>query len=161
KDDEKSSEASRKDPWKSWVFEIGVETELRGEARYKSKQFNGSFESRRVTEAWKFTSEFNYEYQDDRVTDQTFDSVGNVTAEEIFTNLQRNWSAEQLLVKSLTGHASAGLMGDISSNTFRNLRRALEFGPAIEYNLFPYAEATRRELVLRYAVGVAANQYVD
>jgi len=64
-------------------------------------------------------------------------------------------------VKSLTGHASAGLMGDISSNTFRNLRRALEFGPAIEYNLFPYAEATRRELVLRYAVGIAANQYVD
>ena len=39
--------------------------------------------------------------------------------------------------------------------------RAIEVGPAIEYNLFPYAEATRRELVLRYAVGIAANQYVD
>jgi hypothetical protein len=159
--DDKPRAAPVKDPWRSWVFEIGVDTDLEGEARYKSKQLNGSLEARRVTEAWKFTSEFDYEYQDDRVTDQQFDSLGNVIAEETFTNLQRNWSSEQLLVKSLTSHASAGLQGSISSNTFRNLRRAIEVGPAIEYNLFPYAEATRRELVLPYAGGIAANQYVD
>ena len=159
--DESTRAAPTTDPWKSWVFEIGVHANLQGEARYKSKRLNGGFEARRVTEAWKFTSESDFGYMDDRVTDQTFDSLGNVTAEETFTNLQRNWSSEQLLVKSLTGHASAGLMGTISSNIFRNLRRAIEVGPAIEYNLFPYAEATRRELVLRYSAGVAINQYVD
>jgi hypothetical protein len=160
-EDERESRVPRNDPWKAWVFEIGLDGGLNGEARYKSRELNGSFEARRVTEMWKFNFEFDYEYEDDRVTDQEFDSLGNVTSEETFRNLQRNWSAEHLLVKSLTGHASAGLIANLQSNTFRNLSRALESGPAIEYNLFPYSESTRRELVLRYAVGYAMNQYVD
>lgn len=149
------------DPWKAWVFEVGLEGGFSGEALYKSRSLNASFEARRVTEAWKFNLEFDYEYEDDRVTDQEFDDQGNVIAEETFKNLQRNWSADQLLVKSITNHASAGLMGHLRSNTFRNLRRAVEAGPAIEYNLFPYTQSTRRELVLRYAVGYAHNQYVE
>ncbi|MEX2153786.1 MAG: DUF481 domain-containing protein [Gemmatimonadaceae bacterium] len=149
------------DPWKAWVFEVGLDGGLSGEAQYKSRSLNASFEARRVTEAWKLNFEFDYEYEDDRVTDQEFDNQGNVISEQTFKNLQRNWGAEQLLVKSLTNHASAGLLGNVRSNTFRNLRRALESGPAIEYNLFPYTQSTRRELVFRYAVGYAVNQYVD
>lgn len=160
-EDERQSRAPANDPWRAWVFEVGLDGGLSGEARYKSRRLNGNFEARRVTEAWKFNFEFGYEYEDDRVTDQEFDSLGNVISEQTFQNLQRNWGAEQLLVKSLTAHASAGLMGNLRSNTFRNLSRALEVGPAIEYNLFPYAEATRRELVVRYAVGYAVNRYVD
>ena len=149
------------DPWRAWVFEVGLEGGLNGEANYKSRSLNASFEARRVTQAWKFNFEFDYEYEEDHVTDQEFDDLGNVIAEETFRNLQRNWSAEHLLVKSINGHASAGLLGNMRSNTFRNLRRAVEGGPAVEYNLFPYSQSTRRELVLRYSVGYAYNEYVD
>ena len=160
-DERPRGRAPANDPWKSWVFEVGLDGGVSGEALYKSRRLNGSFESRRVTEAWKFNFEFEYEYEDDRVTDQEFDDQGNVVSEETFRNEQRSWGAEQLLVKSLTNHASAGLLANLRSNTFRNLDRALEAGPAVEYNLFPYTQATRRELVLRYAVGYAHNEYVE
>src|SRR5688572_28037632 len=97
---------------------------LNGEALYKNNEINGSFEARRVTEAWKFSLELDYEYEDDKVTDQDFDSLGNVTAEQTFRNLQRRWRADYLLVKSLTGHASAGLVGNLISDSFRNMSRA-------------------------------------
>jgi len=159
--DSRPSRAPANDPWKAWVFEVGLDGGVSGEALYKSRRLNSSLEARRVTEAWKFEFEFDYEYEDDRVTDQEFDTVGSVISSETFRNLQRSWSAEQLLVKSLTNHASAGLLGNLRSNTFRNLSRSLEAGPAIEYNFFPYSQSTRRELVVRYAIGYAINQYVD
>ena len=149
------------DPWRSWVFEVGLDGGINGEALYKSRSLNASFEARKVTEAWKFNFEFDYEYEDDRVTDQEFDDQGNVISEETFKNEQRNWSADHLLVKSLTNHSSAGLLANIESNTFRNLKSSVEAGPAIEFNLFPYTQSTRRELIVRYAVGYSHNQYVE
>ena len=160
-EDRPARSAQSKDPWRAWVFEIGLDGGLNGEANYKSRSLSGSFEARRVTEAWKFNFQFEYEYEDDRVTDQEFDSLGVVISEETFRNLQRSYVAEHLFVKSISNHASAGLLGTLRSNTFRNLRRAVEGGPAAEYNLFPYAQSTRRELVLRYAVGYSHNEYVD
>ncbi len=160
-EDERPRGAAANDPWKAWVFEVGLDGGINGEALYKSRNLEGTFEARRVTEAWKFNFEFQYEYQDDKVTDQEFDDQGNVISKETFRNLQRSWGADQLLVKTLTSHASFGLRGNLRSNTFRNLSRAFEGGPAFEYNLFPYSQATRRELILRYAVGYAHNQYVE
>ncbi len=150
-----------KDRWKAWVFEVGLEGGVSGESLYKSRNLNANFEARRVTEAWKFNSEIDYEYEEDRVTDQEFDDNGDVVSAQTFKNLQRNYSMDNLLVKSLTNHASAGLMGELSSNRFRNLRRAVQAGPAFEYNFFPYSESTRRELVLRYSVGFSHSEYVE
>jgi hypothetical protein len=149
------------DPWKSWVFEIGLDGGLNGEARYKSRSVDGSFAARRVTEDWKYDLELEYDYEEDRVTDQEFDDQGNVVSEETFRSLRRSWDAEQVLVKSLTNHASAGVVGNLQSNTFSNLRRGFEVGPAIEYNVFPYTQSTRRELILRYSIGYTFNRYVD
>jgi hypothetical protein len=160
-EDEPARSAQRRDPWRAWVFEIGLDGGLDGEANYKSRNLSGNFEARRVTEDWKFDFQFEYEYEDDRVTDQEFDSLGVLIGQETFRNLQRSYVAEHLLVKSMSNHASAGLLGTLRSNTFRNLRHAVEVGPAAEYNFFPYAQSTRRELVLRYAVGYSHNQYVD
>ncbi|MEX2284411.1 MAG: hypothetical protein WEE89_18120 [Gemmatimonadota bacterium] len=60
------------------MFEVGLDGGLNGEAPYKNRRLNASFEARRVTEAWKFNFEFVYEYEDDRVTEQEFDDQGNV-----------------------------------------------------------------------------------
>jgi uncharacterized protein DUF481 len=160
-EDEPARSAQGRDPWRAWVFEIGLDGGIDGEANYKSRNLSGSFEARRVTNQWKFEFLFEYEYEDDRVTDQEFDSLGVVIAEETHRNLQRNHVAEHLLVKSISSHASAGLLGTLRSSRFRNLRRAVEAGPAAEYNLFPYSQSTRRELVLRYAIGYAHNEYVS
>jgi hypothetical protein len=160
-DDERPSGGAVRDPWRAWVFELGVDGGLEGEALYESTQVDGRVEANRVTEIWKFNFEFEYEYQDDRVTDQELDDAGNVTSSETFRNLQRNWDGDALLVRSVGSHLAAGFNASLSSNTFRNIRRALQLGPAIEYNLFPYREATRRELTFQYGVGVEINRYVD
>jgi hypothetical protein len=52
-------------------------------------------------------------------------------------------------------------VSSIGSETFRNQKRRIQFTPAIEYNLFDYAEATRRYLALQFGVGVDAFVYAD
>ena len=64
-------------------------------------------------------------------------------------------------MKSLGPRVSAGFRGELRADTYRNIRRALSGGPAVELNLFPYKEATRRELTMQYGVGYEYNQYVD
>lgn len=153
--------APRHDPWNFWVFELGVSGRMNGEALYRSKGLDGRLEADRVTEAWKTLLRFEYEYEDDKVIDERYDADGNLLESETFRNLQRNWEGSALLVRSLGPHFSAGAQAEVESNTFRNLQRAVRTGPAVEYNFFPYSQATRRELVVRYGVGIEANRYVD
>jgi hypothetical protein len=149
------------DPWKAWVFEIGVNGSTGGERYYRNRSLNSELEADRVTEAWKTNLEFEFSYQDDRATVQEFDSVGNVTSEETFRNLQREWQAGLLQVKSVSNHMSLGLQGELASQTFRNQTLRYTVRTAVEYNLFPYSEATRRELTFRYGIGVTGLRYAD
>jgi hypothetical protein len=52
-------------------------------------------------------------------------------------------------------------VSSIGSETFRNQKLRVEFAPAVEYNVFDYAEATRRYLALQFGVGVDAFVYKD
>jgi hypothetical protein len=161
-EDERARAAAHgRDPWRAWVFELGVGAATNGDANYRSKNLDGSLEATRVTEAWKVEVEADVEYQDDRFSDVELDSAGNVVAEEVFTSLRRSWEVQGLLVRSLGARLSAGLRGALRSDSYRNLRQAITGGPAIEYDVFPYAEATRRELTLQYGVGYELNRYVD
>jgi hypothetical protein len=149
------------DRWHAWVFEVGMHGGMSGEHSYRNRSINSSIESRRITEDWKIQIELDHQYRDDRATVAEFDSTGAVTSEETFTNLQRNWSTEGLIVRSVNGRFSTGIKLQLSSNTFRNYERALYFAPAVEYNVFPYSESTRRELTFQYGVGYQMNRYVD
>ena len=150
-----------KDRWHAWVFEIGMNGGLNAEHSYRNREINSSIESRRVTEDWKIELTLDHEYRDQRANVQEFDSAGAVISEEIFTNVQRNWSTEGLIVRSVNGRFSTGLKIELRSNTFRNYERSLYFAPAVEYNIFPYRESTRREFTLQYGLGYQLNRYVD
>ena len=47
------------------------------------------------------------------------------------------------------------------SSTFQNTALAVSFEPAIEFDVFPYSEATRRLLTLQYAVGPRFVRYEE
>jgi hypothetical protein len=49
----------------------------------------------------------------------------------------------------------------VSALTYSNLDFEFETYPAIEYNLFPYSESTRRQLRIEYAVGYSYADYMD
>lgn len=150
-----------KDRWHAWVFELGMNGGMSGEHAYRNREINSSIEARRVTDDWKIEVTLDHEYRDDRATVQEFDSTGAVISEETFKNLQRNWSSEGLIVRSVNGRFSTGVKLELRSNTFRNYDRALYFAPAVEYNVFPYRESTRRELTFQYGLGYQLNRYVD
>jgi hypothetical protein len=65
------------------------------------------------------------------------------------------------VVKGLGEHWSAGAMGEVESSTFDNMKLAIVAAPAIEYNVFPYSQYTRRQLRALYAVGVGSYNYFE
>ena len=64
-----------------------------------------------------------------------------------------------LYVRSLGEHWSAGAYVSAESSTYSNLDFALSFAPALEYNVFPYSQGTRRQLRLLYRAGVNPTRY--
>lgn len=149
------------DPWNAWVFGINLGGSTDGEALYRSHRINGGLSANRVTEAWKTNFRFNMSYRDSRSTVQEFDDNGVVIDEETYRNLQRNWNANLEQVKSITGHLSLGLFVFVESNTFRNQRLHTTVIPALEYNIFPYSESTRRRLTIATGAGADAFRYAD
>jgi len=153
--------APKNDPWNAWVFSLSLNGSMDGERYYKGRNLNTQLEANRVTEAWKTNFEYSFSYRDNTATVQEFDSLGVVTSEETYGNVQRDWRGELLQVKSVTDHFSLGGHIEVAQQTFRNQSLRYQLRTAFEYNLFPYSEATRRELSLRYGVGVTGYRYAD
>lgn len=138
-----------RDPWNLWVFRINGNTWFNGEEAYKSASFNGSIRASRTTAAMKALFSFNADYNEDHYT---IDDV-----EE--TYYRRGYGGEILLVKSLGEHWSFGVQSNASSRVTSNLKRGFRVGPALEYDLFPYSQSTRRQVIFRYSVGLKALTY--
>lgn len=140
-----------RDPWNSWVFEARIGAELDREALQKETEFDASFEASRTTAAWKTEFELSTRYsQDDRLV-----------REEWIENVQRDHEIESLVVRSISNHWSVGGTSSANHSTFENRDLALRLAPAIEYNLFPYSESTRRSLTFQYSVGANRISYIE
>ena len=148
--DSTASPATR-DPWNAWVFNLSSNGNGQREETYSSLYLNGRIGANRVTDAWKTSLSVGENYNESRFS---FDG-----AKSLF--IQRSYSADLLQVKSLGDHWSAGLKGSFNSSTYLNERAATRLTPTVEYDLFPYAEATRRQLRFQYGIGVSAFSYYD
>jgi hypothetical protein len=146
-----SATAPTRDPWNAWVFSIGVNGNGSREESYASIYISGRLAANRVTDAWKTSLSVGEDYSDSHF------SFGG--EQSLF--LQRGYSADLLQVKSRGAHWSAGIKGNFTSSTYLNQRATTRLTPAVEYDLFPYAEATRRQLRFQYGIGVSAFNYYD
>lgn len=134
------------DPWNRWVFETSLSTFLDGGGRRTRYNLNGSLSANRTTERWKTDLGLSAGYdRSEFLIPRDSDTTTVVATEE-------NYSLRALTVSSLSSHWSAGGFGSVRHSTRRNQQVATSFGPAIEYNLFPYAESTRRQLTVLYAL---------
>lgn len=140
------------DPWNAWVFSAGANAFNFREESYSNLYMFTRLGADRVTEGWKTSLSISENYQESR-----FD-FGNGDAS---LYVQRSYYGNLLQVKSLTPHWSAGLRGSVMSNTYYNERITARLTPAVEYDVFPYAEATRRQLRLQYGLGAATFSYYD
>jgi hypothetical protein len=78
-----------------------------------------------------------------------------------FNSYSHSYGFNDLLVKSLSSHWSAGQRASWTSSTFLNQTRAIRFAPAIEFDFFPYSQSTRRMLTLQYSTGINFFRYQD
>jgi hypothetical protein len=70
-------------------------------------------------------------------------------------------SFDFLNVWAINNHWSYGVSADVNSSSYGNNDLSISVYPAIEYNIFPYAESTRRQLRIMYRVGYEYRNYTD
>ncbi|WP_373061745.1 hypothetical protein [Gemmatimonas sp.] len=147
-----ASPKSVKDPWDFWVYRVSVNGFGNGEKRQSFVNGFATTSANRVTQSLKVNLSANLGYDQSR-----FDLGDGKT----FTNIQRNYGANALMVKSISDHLSAGITANSQFSDFNNYDLNLRVTPAVEYNVFPYKDFTRRQLTAFYAIGVASMRYQD
>jgi len=138
------------DRWNNWVFSLQASGSFEGEESSRQSQLGASIGADRITPDWKIT--FGAEL--DHETEQ-FD----LDEDEPVKVVRREREFRSLTVKSLNDHWSAGVEIDLGSSTFNNTRFSIEAAPAVEFNVFPYSQYTRRQLRVLYSLGAEHVRY--
>jgi hypothetical protein len=137
------------DPWKFWVFSLSVGGQMDQESQTKDQSLNVLASAVKITPALKIRlgmyaqfSREKFEFDDETIqSDSDSQDFGG------------------LFVKSLGEHWSAGVYLSASSSTFSNLKTKIIPNAAVEYDLFPYSQSTRRQLRFLYRVGPEITRY--
>lgn len=140
------------DPWNFWVFTVQLDGELDAESREVGYDIGAEVRANRTTADWKIRLRLGGSI--DRTTFELDDG-------EEFTAKRDGWSSRAMVVRSISPHWSVGGVVDAWSYKPDNLDFRARIGPAIEWNLYPYAEATRRQLVVLYTVSLNRIDYVE
>lgn len=144
--------APTRDPWNFWVFNIQGGASFNAEETTRESEWNVRTGADRVTEAWKMSFGVQFEGQRER-----FDL--DEERPRAFRRHNRGFST--FVAKSAGPHWSLGLEGDVSSSTFDNTALGASMGPAVEYNVFPYAEYASRQLRIQYQIGTTHAKYYE
>jgi hypothetical protein len=139
-----------RDPWNFWTFRSRVSAYFNGESRTRFGDMSGQLSANRITEAWKIqlSTSGSKETSHFEIDDST-----TISSE------QHSYGVTGLVAKSLGPHFSAGLRSSVQASTFLNQDLRVRVAPAVEYDVFPYAEATRRQLTAQYSVGFDHFEY--
>jgi hypothetical protein len=150
------------DPWDSWVFRVRAGGELEGESLQRSYNAEGGASATRITEALKLEFDLEGNYNRDEYTDEYEDpNDSTVILDSIIVSTRHSWETNGLAALSLGRHWSAGALLEVGASTRANQDLFVQGGPALEYNVFPYSESTRRSLALMLVVGGIYYNYTE
>ncbi|MDH5399928.1 MAG: hypothetical protein OEX02_17380 [Cyclobacteriaceae bacterium] len=146
------NQATGKDPWRNWLFDIYANGSLDEEQNRKRFVLRSGLEADRVTEEWRVGTNLQLNFDELKV----FADSSNI----IYRNTHRH-SLNSRVVKSMGDHWSSGLSGGFYTSTYSNLKERYYLGPALEYSLFPYSQVLRREITLAYRVSYSIQNYYE
>lgn len=138
------------DPWNFWTFRFGLSGSLDMEERRDRRTLRPSLRADRTTERWKI----NFSAWSNIRRDRIELSDGSEVRDD-----QNNWSLSGLVVRSVSSNFSVGVDAGARNSVRRNQRTRVYAAPALEWNYYPYMEATRRQLIAHYAVGFEYADY--
>lgn len=141
--------AAAVDKWKSWVFNVGGNGHFNGEQSLSSHSFGFNFSANKITSEIKLQLGLSASFQRNSYTYE----------DQNYTSTQESYAANGLFVKSLGEHWSAGFALDAYSSTYENTALRVAPAPAVEFNVFPYSQSTRRQLRIRYKLPLSFVRY--
>ncbi len=139
------------DNWNNWVFELQTSPRFNAEESYNRLYLSNSINITKITPDMKLEIEL-----DQNNNRQRFIEDGVETE-----YIRKRKSADILFVRSLGSHWSAGLKWDIGTSTSENYNFNTEFMPSVEYDIYPYEEATHRQFRVLYSTGYQYSNYID
>jgi hypothetical protein len=140
------------DKWNFWVFSLSGNAFLMGETQYRDGSYYASASANRVTPALKVQTQVYGNW-----SHNWFDLGGG----DVYTSSRHGYGTYTLVVKSLGEHWSVGGYLEAESSTYANLRLSMTAAPAVEYDVFPYSESTKRQLRILYRLGLTRARYYD
>jgi hypothetical protein len=149
---EAGAPSSVDDPWKNWTFEVYGGGNANKESTQSAWNARYGFYANRVTEQWKVRLRpyFNHNVR----------TIQREDEDEIRTD-QRRHGMENYIIRSLGSRWGAGVFVEYITSTVDNLDNGVSVTPALEYSLFPYDEATRRQITFTYRIGYEAADYIE
>ena len=144
--------SSLNDPWDFWVYRLRANGGGNAESRSSSYEFNTNVNASRVTEDWKISFNAGQQYRDSRFT------LSNGSERRFFL---RSAEASARIVSSLDDHWSVGARAGTAFSEFSYTQASGSLDVSAEYNWYPWAEATSRQLVALVAVGSRYTDYFE
>lgn len=149
-----------KDRWNLWLYRVDGNVNASGEQLVRTTNLSSTLSAARTTDKWKInvgaTGSYNERdfkvFQTNRTNPALRDTVSVVV-------LQRAANANALFGRTINAHWTAGVKIAGGFSEVLNQKLNVRVSPAIEYNYFPWSEATRRQLTALYYVGPNYYQY--
>jgi hypothetical protein len=139
-----ASPQSVNDPWNFFVVSAEANGFMNGERRQSSGNFFGDFRVRRTTEnsSMRFGVVQSTQFSRFLTNDTTR-----------VTNTVRSATAFARVVAAVTPRLSIGGLTNFGYSEFNNTAAVWRLAPVIEYNFFPWSQATSRQVALSYGIG--------
>ena len=132
-----------KDKWKSWVFNNSINGYGNGQKSTQYISLHGNISADKVTPNWKLSFSTGANYSENKF----------IIFNDTIKSNSRGQSLRGLVVKSINNHWSAGGSIGAYTSTYDNTKLLIYLYPAVEWNLFPYTESTRKQFRFLYKTG--------
>lgn len=151
-----------KDRWNLWLYRIDGNVSASGEQLVRNTNLSTTLSAARTTEKWKInvggTASYNQRDFKLFVANPQVPGTRDTVDVSVF---QRAANSNMLIGRTLNDHWTVGTKVSFGFSEVLNQKLSLRVSPAIEYNYFPWAEATRRQLTALYYVGPNYYRYYE
>ncbi len=147
-----AADAVATDRWNLWVYRARLSGNGSAESRSKNYELSAEFGATRVSDTWKLSFDAENEYRSQHFT------LSDGTERQFAL---RSGDVNARVVRSVSQHWSVGTQVNAGLSEFRNQDAFVSTDVSVEYNVFPWEQATSRQLVGILAVGSRFYDYSE
>lgn len=141
-----------RDRWNHWVYKLSGNGYLNGERSYDEYNLSSTFTASRLTEASRMGA---------RLTQRYAESHYDFSDGTSYTSVFRSWNMHALVARSVGARWAFGTSVNLWSSTYSNMDLSAGVGPAVEFDVFPYAESSRRALTIAWQLYPEYDDYTE